>query len=160
MSALTQGTHVYLLHENGGTPEVVKIAKVTGFNPGGTPASQIDDTTLDDLTHMQYRAGLGEPGQATISINADPAEASHVTLHQISETNPREIVTVAVGWSDGTDAPTVAAGGGLDLPTNRTFYTFDCYVADFPFDFQGNALVATQVTLQRTGGGTWSPKGA
>ncbi|WP_278185157.1 phage tail tube protein, partial [Klebsiella pneumoniae] len=43
-------------------------------------------------------------------------------------------------------------------PTDRTWYTFRAYVSDFPFDFQGNTVVSTAATMQRSGPGLWVRK--
>ncbi len=56
---------MFFLNPNGGTPEVVQLKKVTALNPGAAPASQIDETTLEELLYMQYRAGLRNPGQGS-----------------------------------------------------------------------------------------------
>lgn len=66
----------------------------------------------------------------------------------------------AVGWSDGKDVlPTVnTKGDGFELPATRTWFTFDGYVSDFPFNFALNAVVTTTVTIQRTGGSAWIKK--
>ncbi|MGV8481975.1 phage tail tube protein, partial [Pseudomonas aeruginosa] len=48
---------------------------------------------------------------------------------------------------------------GVHLPA-RTWFTFEGYVSDFPFDFASNTLVATQATIQRSGAGKWTPKSA
>lgn len=160
MSKLTQGTHVYFIDPNGGTPAVVQLTKVTALNPGTAPATQIDETTLADLLYMQYRSGLRDPGQGSLSLNVDPEEASHITLHELSETSPPPTLKWAIGWSDGTDAPTIGVDDEFELPNTRTWCTFEAYVGDFPFDFQGNTIVATEVTLQRAGGLAWTKKGA
>nr|WP_319022788.1 phage tail tube protein [Enterobacter hormaechei] len=47
---------------------------------------------------------------------------------------------------------------GLVLPPDRTWYVFKGYVSDFPFDFQGNTVVQTSATIQRSGQGAWIPK--
>jgi len=159
MSKLTQGTHIFFVDPNGGTPSVVRLKKATALNPGTAPATQIDETTLEDLLYMQYRAGLRDPGQGSVSINADPAEASHITLHGLSETSPPPTLEWAIGWSDGTEEPTFATGE-WSLPSTRTWCTFKAYVSDFPFDFQGNTIVTTEVGIQRAGGLVWTPKGA
>lgn len=130
---------------------------MTTLNPGSAPATQIDETTLEDLLYMQYRSGLRDPGQGSMGIRVDPSEASHITLHGLSETSPPPTLMWAIGWSDGTDAPTVTAGEWT-LPATRTWCTYEAYVADFPFDFAGNTLVDTQVAIQRAGGLTWTPK--
>lgn len=158
MSVLAQGTQIYLVDPNGGTPQIVEIEKATSFNPGGAPATQIDETTLADLVYMQYRAGLRDPGQATIGVNSDPSIASHVTLHGLSEMSPPPKVSWAIGWADGTDAPTLDVDDSLILPTTRTWFTFDGYVSDFPFNHDANTIITTEVTIQRSGGSTWTPK--
>lgn len=161
MSVLAQGTHVFVIDPNGGTPQVLQIMKATSFNPGGAPASQIDETTLEDLLYRQYRAGLRDPGQATLGINADPQVESHVKLHEFSEMNPPPTLKFAIGWSDGTEPPTIdAQDGGFTLPTTRTWFLFDGYVSDFPFDFQQDTVVTTEVTIQRSGGSQWVKKEA
>ncbi len=69
-----------------------------------------------------------------------------------------------IGWADGTDEPTVATSSdpdavdGLSLPDTRTWYVFQGYVSDFPFDFQANTVVQTSATIQRSGQGVWVPK--
>ncbi|EPB1863655.1 phage tail tube protein, partial [Escherichia coli] len=40
----------------------------------------------------------------------------------------------------------------------RTWYVFQGYVSDFPFDFQANTVVQTSATIQRSGQGVWIPK--
>lgn len=65
-----------------------------------------------------------------------------------------------VGWSDGKGVvPTVnTKGDNFELPATRTWFAFDGYVSDFPFNFALNAVVTTTVTIQRTGGSTWIKK--
>ncbi len=160
MSKLTQGTHVYFLDPNGGTPAVVQLTKITALDPGTAPAAQIDETTLADELYRQYRSGLRDPGQGSLSLNVDPAEESHITLHGLSETSPPPTFKWAIGWSDGTEPPTLnTESDDFELPTTRTWCVFSAYVADFPFDFQTDAIVATEVSIQRAGGLVWTPKG-
>src|SRR5690606_22721812 len=136
------------------------IECVTAFNPGGAPAEQIDVTCLESKDRV-FEKGLRTPGQATMSINADPSNASHVRLHQMSETDGDTTVKWAVGWADGDAPPTVSTeGDDFELPSSRTWFVFQGYVADFPFDFALNAAVTTAVTIQRSGGSAWIPKTA
>ncbi|MBK5002945.1 tail protein [Pseudomonas sp. S31] len=242
MSILSQGTQIYALVPSAGNPsifEVMEIECATAFSPGGNPADQIETTCLSE-TVRSYMRGLRTPGQATLSLNADPRNASHVRLHQLSEDDSIESIRWVVGWSDGkgiaptvgtsgalaaislddggsgyTSAPTVAitggggtgaaataiisggevtgfnitnpgsgytsaptialtGGGGSDaaasavlgdgddfvLPPTRTWFLFDGYVSDFPFDFAANAVVTTAATIQRSGGSAWIRKTA
>jgi len=161
MSILSQGTNVYVLDPNDGTPAVLKIEGATSFSPGGDPADQIEDTGLDAF-ERSYKPGLRTPGQATMGLNADPANASHLTLYDLSRENPSPTLKFAVGWSDGIDPPTLAVSpaDGFDLPTTRTWFTFEGYIADFPFDFAQNTVVTTEVSIQRSGNSAWIKKGA
>ena len=159
MSKLTQGTQVYFIDDTGSTPVVVAVECATSFNPGGNPADQIEDTCLEDFDRS-YKPGLRTPGQATLGINADPENASHVLMHELSELNPSPELQWVVGWSDGTDAPTLDSAGNFDLPDTRTWFTFTGYISDFPFDFQQNTVVTSQVTIQRSGGSAWIKKAA
>lgn len=163
MSVLTQGTKVYALvpPASGTGPHIVmQIECATAFNPGGSPKEQIEDTCLED-SERSYKPGLRTPGQASLTINADPSNASHIRLHQLAEMNGDTTMKWAVGWSDGTAAPTVnTAGDDFELPDSRTWYVFQGYVSDFPFDFAANSVVSTAATIQRSGGSAWIRKKA
>ncbi|MBV2207424.1 MAG: phage tail protein [Pseudomonas sp.] len=152
MAKLAQGTQIYFIDPD--TSAVVAVDCATAFTPGGAPADQIETTCLEDTTRA-YMPGLRTPGQASLTINADPENASHIRLHEMSETDPSPTVSWAVGWSDGTAAPTVDSNGDFVLPTTRTWFTFQGYVSDFPFDFAANTVVTSAVTIQRTGGSAW-----
>lgn len=157
MSILTQGTHVFFIDP--ADDSVVQVKGATAFNPGGAPSDQIETTALEDFDR-KYKKGMRTPGQASLTIQADPSEPSHVRLHELSESNDQteQIVKWVVGWSDGVAPPTVDVGGDWTLPTTRTWYEFEGYVSDFPFDFALNTVVTTQVTIQRSGGSAWTKK--
>ncbi|MBF8793612.1 phage tail protein [Pseudomonas monteilii] len=241
MAILAQGTQVYALVPSTATPTLFQVMEVecaTAFNPGGNPSDQVEVTCLSDRVR-KYLRGLRTPGQASLTLNADPRNASHVRLHQLSEDDSIESIRWVVGWSDGIDiaptvgvsgelaaieltsggsgytsAPTVAFSGGgggtgaaataiigdgevvgftitnagsgytstptitltggsgtgaaasavlgdgddFVLPPTRTWFLFDGYVSDFPFDFAANAAVTSTVTIQRSGGSAWIRK--
>lgn len=162
MSMLTQGTQVYALVPSANDPSVLEVLEIecaTAFSPGGNPADQIETTCLSQKVRT-YMRGLRTPGQATLTINADPRNASHVRLHQLSEDDSIESVSWAVGWSDGTDIPPTLNDNGDDfeLPSSRTWFVYDGYVSDFPFDFAANTVVTTAATIQRSGGSAWIRK--
>ena len=164
MSMLTQGTQLYALvppASGTGALTVMEVEGITSFNPGGNPADQIEDPCLSE-TSRKYKKGMRTPGQATVGLNADPRNASHLRLYQLSEDDSDTMIQFAIGWSDGVDvAPTLnTEGDAFVLPPSRTWFTFEGYVSDFPFDFAANTLVATQATIQRSGKGQWIPKTA
>lgn len=160
MSKLSQGTQIYFI-DTDSTNTVTVIECATSFNPGGNPADQIEDTCLEAF-ERSYQPGLRTPGQATITINADPTNASHIRLYELSTENPPPTLQWAVGWSDGAAPPTSILDSNdvaeFVLPTSRTWFTFEGYVSDFPFDFQLNTVVTSQITIQRSGGSLWLPK--
>lgn len=148
MSILSQGTQIYALVPplSGIGPKIVlAIECATAFSPGGAPADQIEDTCLED-TDRSYKKGLRTPGQASLTVNADPNNASHIRLHQLSETDGDTTVDWAVGWSDGKAAPTVALGGGVDavsISSGGTGYTTAPTVALTGGSGTGAAATAT-----------------
>ena len=155
MSILAQGTKIYFIDPD--DDSVVQVNCATTFSPGGAPADQIEDTCLEDF-ERSFQPGLRTPGQATMGINADPRNASHIRLHALSEENPQPTLKWAVGWSDGTADPTVDSSGDFVLPTSRTWFTFQGYVADFPFDCAQNTVVTSTISIQRSGGSAWVKK--
>jgi hypothetical protein len=158
MPVLTQGTHIFFKDPTAEAgSEIVRVRKATALNPGANPADQIETTDLEETNSKNYMRGLRTPGQATMTVNADPSEPSHIRLSDLAEGEEETVLEWYVCWSDGTEEPTVALDA-VTLPDTRTWYRFEAYVSDFPFDFQGNTLVATQVTMQRSGKGEWIKK--
>lgn len=163
MATKTQGTQLFVMVPTIADPtkyEVLTIAGMTSFNPGGNPADQIDVTTLEDDS-KEFVNGLRTPAQSTFNINADPRIDSHVRLHQLSESDSDEKLNFVVGWSDGKSIPKInAAGDDLELPNDRSWFRFKGFVADFPFTFEGNSVVKTEVPITRSGGSQWIRKGS
>lgn len=157
MSKLSQGTQVYLIDPD--DDSVIEIECITSFNPGGNPADQLDDTCLANTT-ATYKRGLRKPGVAAAELNADPENASHIRLFELSDSDEEadQDLRFVIGWSDGTTVPTADSAGEFVLPTTRTWFKFSGYVANFPFDFGINKLVTSQVSIQRSGKGVWQKK--
>lgn len=156
-SIKTQGTKLFFVNPADDTIHGVDC--MTSFNPGGAPADQLEDTCMEDTSGVRsYKPGLRTPGQGSLVLNADPTNASHLLLFQLSQGDVKNLQW-ALGWSDGVAAPTsVDTSGDFILPSSRTWYTFEGYVADFPFDFALNALVTSTVPIQRSGAGVWIKK--
>lgn len=159
MSVLSQGTHIYFIHPNydSGGPAIVRLQCATAFNPGGAPRDQLDDTCLEDQD-ARSKAGLRRPGVATIGINPDPQYESHGLLYDLFNGDEQVDIKFAVGWADGKDVPTLDSDGDFSLPTSRTWFLFEAYVSDFPFDHALNTIIAGTISLQRTGGSNWVRK--
>ena len=153
MAKLTQGTQIYFIDP--ADDSLVEVTGVTTFNPGGSPADQIETTSLTDSVKTFMR-GLRTPGQASMEINADPTNASHIRLHELSQDDSVEYVQWAIGWSESDTDPSVDSDGDFDITgaTDRTWFQFNGYVADFPLDFSTNSVVKSTVAIQRTGGST------
>ena len=160
MSVLTQGTQIYVRvpAATPGSYDVLEIECATAFNPGSSPADQIDDTCLAERSTRKYRKGLRTPGQASLTVNADPQNPSHIALSEFAESDDQEPLLWVVGWADGVAPPTIGDDDDWELPTTRTWYTFQGYVSDFPFDFAGNSVVTTAASIQRSGAGAWIKK--
>lgn len=169
MSVLTQGTQLFVIDPkfDAGGAGVREIECITAFNPGGNPADPIDDTCLSQRSRT-FRKGLRNPGQATGTLNADPVNESHYRFYEFSEDDSAEYLELdwVLGWSDGpvdaagepTSLPSLSVAGDFELPSDRTWFRFRGYVVDFPFDFQGNTVVATSFAIQRSGRGFWIRK--
>nr|WP_280139864.1 phage tail tube protein [Pseudomonas panipatensis] len=100
--------------------------------------------------------GTGAAGTAIISAGK---------VVGVNITNPGSGYTSAptVAFTGGTGtgaAATTSLGDPADfvLPPTRTWFVFDGYVADFPFDFQNNSTVKTSAAIQRSGPGAWVRK--
>ena len=157
MSILTQGTKIYFIDTALSSPAIVAVECATAFNPGGSPSDQIEDTCLEAFARS-YKPGLRTPGQATMTINADPTQPSHLRLFDLAQINPPPVLKWAVGWSDGTAPPTLDVYDEFVLPATRSWFTFDGYIADFPFDFALNTVVTTAISIQRSCSSDWVPK--
>lgn len=116
MAIPTQGTDGFVLVKSPTNPAecvAMSLGCVTSIDPGTDTTDQIETTCLKKRTTREYIAGLTTPGQGTFALNADPKEASHLALFELSKT--KEIVSFAIGWSDGPDSavPGVAQVGSV-----------------------------------------------
>jgi len=152
MAKKTQGTELYYIDPD--TYAVTKVGCVTGINGLTAGRDQIETTCLDSDART-YEAGMATPGAAQFTINFDPADASHTRLHELYVAGTT--LDWALGWSDGTAAPT-SDSTDFDLPTTRTWITFEGYVSDLPFDFALNSVVSSQVAIQVSGFPTLTAK--
>jgi len=150
MAKLTQGTSLFWIKD------ATTVVKVAATNISGISAQRDSIETTDlEANAKTYVAGLMSPGSAQFTIQFDPTSTAHRDLHAayVAGTN----LKWALGWSDGTAAPTAAAGE-FTLPDTRSFLSFEGYVQDVSFDFSLNSVVTSQVSIQVSGMPVLTPK--
>jgi hypothetical protein len=147
MALKTQGTKVYFIDEANGV--VLGLGCATAIGGVSATRDQRETTCLEDEART-YEPGMKTPGQASVSINFDPADASHVRLYELYQAGTS--FDIAVGMADGTEAPTVDSNNDFVFPVTRTWLSFiGCYVADMPLDFQLSANVVSAISFQLSG---------
>lgn len=158
MAIKTQGTQLYFIDDlvTGG-PEIVKVECATGLSGLSNPREQIETTCLESDTR-EYEGGLSTPGQLSVTINFDPANASHLRLYELWKANgPNIKFAIGVGEPRDTD-PTLDTAGDFNFPTSRSYIEFEGYVADIPLEFVLNSVVTSTVAVQVSGSYTIHPK--
>lgn len=136
-----------------------------GVAPGLAAAGGVSAVSLG-------AGGTGYTSAPTVSITGGGGTGATATatvsggvVTAVTITNPGSGYTtapaVAFSGGSGTGAAAsaeVSAEADFILPATRTWFLFDGYVADFPFDFQANTTVKTAVSIQRSGPGAWVRK--
>jgi hypothetical protein len=145
MALKTQGTQLYFIDPD--TFAVTTVGCVTALT-GLTAARDQIETTCLDSTARTYVAGMATPGAAQFTINFDPTDDSHVRLHELYVEGTD--LDFALGWSDGTAAPT-SDSTAFTTPTTRTWILFSGFISDLPFDFALNTVVTSNVSVQVSG---------
>lgn len=144
MAIKSQGTQLYFIDPDDGS--VVTVGCVTPGITGLTAARDQIETTCLDSAARTYEAGMATPGNAQFGVNFDTSDASHVRMHELY----RDGTTLqwAIGWSDGTVAPTADTAGQFNIGSTRSWITFEGYISDLPFDFALNEMVKSSISIQ------------
>lgn len=146
MAQKTQGTMLYVIDPY--DDSVLTVGCVISIDGIDTTLDQVETTCLS-ASARTYIAGLATPGTATFGINFDPADASHVRLHELKVAGTT--LQWAVGIADGTAPPTVDTDGDFVLPTTRSWIDFDGFMNSYPFSFPINAVITSTVGIQISG---------
>jgi hypothetical protein len=154
MAVKTQGTELYFIDPDGAV--VTEVGCVTTLTGLTAPRDQIETTCLDS-TGRTYVGGMPTPGEASFTVNFDPADPSHVRLHELYTEGV--MLDWAIGWSDGTTPPT-GDSSGYTLPTDRSWLTFEGELTSVPFDFALNSVVVSNCAIQVSGLPVLTPKTA
>lgn len=153
MAIKTQGTNLYAIDPT--DDSLVTVACVTSISGVTAARDQIEVTCLE-ANARSYESGMVTPGAVSLGLNFDPTKTSHEFLHDLYVAGTT--TKFAIGWSDGTAAPTVDSAGDFVTPTTRTWLVFDAYVSDMPFDFQLSSVVQSTVAMQMSGFPTLTTK--
>lgn len=146
MAVKTQGTYLYLI--NPSDESLVTVGCPTTASISAATTDQIETTCLTDSTRT-YLAGLQSPGTLSFTINVDPDETSHGVLQDLQAAGTTALW--AIGFSDGTAAPTVDTGGTFDLGTTRSWRRFSGFITEYSEDFSGNSVITANVSVQISG---------
>lgn len=162
MAIKTQGTQMYCVDPDSKT--ILVVGCVTQIDGIDTTLDQLETTCLDSVART-YVGGLATPGSATFGINFDPADQSHVRMHQLKVRG--DVLHWAIGFSDGAPnssgvrpQPTVDSNGDFVPPNTRSWITFDGFMNSYPFTFALNAVVTSNVGIQISGEPDVIPKAA
>ena len=146
MAVKTQGTQLYVIDPD--DLSLITVGCVTQITGITATRDQIETTCLDS-TALTYVAGMAAPGAASFTINFDPDDTSHMRLHELFVEGVD--LQWALGWSDGTAAPSSQSTDGFALPTTRSWIQFDGFIQDLPFDFALNTVVTSNLSVQVSG---------
>jgi hypothetical protein len=145
----TQGSELYLLDTSESPERVLKISNLTTVDSLGGSASDIDITNLDSQAR-EYLVGLQDNGTASFGLNLNPRDDSHQKIFEIAG---GARYRWAIGCSDGTAPPTIAAGDPpiFTLPTTRTWFTFEASVQEATRSFTTDDAIRIQGGLRVSG---------
>lgn len=148
----TAGTTLWFLDPDSGGCTAVQVGCPTSITGLDSTVDQIEITCLDDLAR-RYEAGLATPGTATITLSLDPQDYSHVRLLDLKKAGTT--VQWAIGFPESQAAPTGSTDTEgncvFDLPTSRSWMTFEGFVNSFTPDFSLNSVIGATVGVQVSG---------
>jgi hypothetical protein len=155
MAKLTQGTQLYFLDPETDTVTVVGCpTSITGLD---STRDQIDVTCLDS-SEAESLPGMARPSTVSVGMQWDQDDASHVRLFELFQDSSQQNIWWAIGLSDGNAPPTSGDSTGFVLPTTRSWFEFEGYLASFPIEFPLGGVQQGTVTIQRSGPATFTKK--
>ncbi|WP_315869005.1 phage tail tube protein [Pseudomonas sp. JV245A] len=109
---------------------------------------------------MNLTGGGGTGATAVAVLDGDKVSAINITSPGAGYTSAPTVGFTGGAGSGAAATAIVSLEEDFNLPPSRTWFLFQGYVADFPFDFAANAVVSTAVSIQRSGGSAWIKKSA
>lgn len=139
----SNGTHIFAVI--GG--KVTRFTCPKAFTFGEDSFSKIDATCLDSET-KDYERGIRDPGEGSLQIDLDDENESHIELIRLAESG--EKIEWHIGSSHAKTEPTYEAVGGIDLPKDRIWWSFQGYINPSAPTIEQDTLVGYTFTLVRT----------
>jgi hypothetical protein len=157
----TQGTDLFGIDPRDNS--LIVVGCVTTIDGIDSSVEQIETTCLNSGKDRKYVSGMGQPGNASFGINIDPSDPSHLKLYQLKQLGLT--LKWAIGWGDGPmqpdgtiDLPPEVVNADFDLPDGRSWLLFEGYMSSFPFSFNLNDVVKSNVGIQISGTQVLIPK--
>ncbi|WOE82695.1 phage tail tube protein [Pseudomonas protegens] len=107
---------------------------------------------------VNLTGGGGSGATAVAVLDGDNVAAINITNPGSGYTSAPNVTLTGGSGTGAAATATVNLEEDFVLPPSRTWFVFEGYVADFPFDFAANAVVSTAVSIQRSGGSAWVKK--
>lgn len=147
MAMKTKGTSLYLID-----PRAIALYKFhcpKGIDDPGVTIPEVDATCLDS-EGMESDPGMPSTGAVSVTFDFDVAVASHLLLQELIAEAVKPLW--ALGYSDGTDNPTVDSNGEFILPATRSWKNYGpAYVAGLSESFAVNQNVASTMSFKPSG---------
>ena len=155
------------LFELSKTKEIIKFAigwsdgtsKPTVTQKGGISAVNVTNGGSGYTTAptVALTGGGGTGATATATVAGGKITGFVITNPGSGYTSAPTVGLTGAG-TGGAATAVVAASCEFNVPTNRTWNTFEGYVSGFPFNFALNSVVQSAVSIQRSGEAFWYPK--
>ena len=155
------------LFELSKTKEIIKFAigwsdgtsKPTVTQKGGISAVNVTNggTGYTTAPTVAITGGGGTGATATATVSAGVITGVTITNPGSGYTGTPTVAFTGAG-TGGAATAVVAESCDFNVPTDRTWNTFDGYVSGFPFNFALNSVVQSAVSIQRSGESFWYPK--
>lgn len=128
---------------------VLKFDCPTAINGIGFTSAKVPNGCLDDTADTS-RPGKKTINDITVPYNVQANSEAHEYLLNLVN-NPTEELPYAIGWSDGTDDPTIASGEfvapGVDPAFTRTVTHGTGYVLSNNVDINNGSIYSGSFTF-------------